>query len=96
VLVGVAGQLAGSVHTIHPGDNRMGRSTDCELVMPSVKVSRFHATLISEEGVFAIVALSEKNPTLVNGERCEGAEIEDGDLVQLGDSVFRFRSIEGV
>ena len=96
VLVGIAGELKGELLPIHVGDNQMGRSNDCRLVLRSVKISRAHATVVCEEDFFAVAPLSETNPLYLNGEATEGGELKDGDVLQLGDSVFRFRSIAGV
>ena len=61
----------------------------------SLKFSRQHATIVHDDGVFAIVSLSPENPTLVNGEPIEGQQLEDGDLIKMGRSALRFRTIEG-
>ena len=51
--------------------------------------------IVHQEGVFAIVPLSEKNRTYVNDREVDGAELSDGDTIRLGHTTFRFRSIEG-
>jgi pSer/pThr/pTyr-binding forkhead associated (FHA) protein len=96
VLVVIDGELEGEVYRLRKGENKLGRAQTCDVVLPSVKISREHATVICEEGLFAIAPLSEKNPTTVNDVVTEGSELSDGDLVCMGKSTFRFRTIEGL
>jgi hypothetical protein len=93
VLVAVDGELEGQVFKLQDGENRLGRSTGCDVELPSKKISREHAKIIHQGGVFAIAPLSDQNPTLVNDEPTEGGELRDGDYVKVGRTVLRFRSI---
>lgn len=95
VLVAVDGELEGTLCAVRDGENKLGRAEDCEIVLPSVKISREHAKIVHSDGVFAIVPLKEENPTFVNEEATEGAELRDGDLVRLGQTTLRFRTIQG-
>ena len=72
VLVAVEGELEGQIYGIQDGENRVGRSPTCQVELSSKKVSREHAKIIHQDGVFAIAPLSEQNPTLVNDEATEG------------------------
>ena len=96
VLVAVEGELTGAIFAICPGRNELGRAETSDVVLPSIKISRSHAVVICEDGVFAIAPRSDRNPTRVNGEPTEGTELNDGDLIQLGHTTFRFRTIQGV
>ncbi|HEX6533101.1 MAG TPA: FHA domain-containing protein [Gemmatimonadaceae bacterium] len=64
--------------------------------LPVETVSRRHARMRFEDGRWQITNLSRTNPTLVNGEELlasEGARVlEDGDLIEMGEMVFRFRA----
>lgn len=93
VLVAVAGELEGEVFRLRDGQSRVGRDSGCEVVVRSEWISREHAKILHQDGQFAIAPLSERNPTFVNEERTEGGELKDGDLVRLGRTTFRFRSI---
>lgn len=59
-------------------------------------VSRRHARLCYANGRWTIMNLSRTNPTLVNGEELlasEGARLlADGDVIEMGEMVFRFRA----
>jgi pSer/pThr/pTyr-binding forkhead associated (FHA) protein len=93
VLVAVEGELEGQIYGLQDGENRVGRSATCQVELSSKKVSREHAKIIHQDGVFAIAPLSEQNPTLVNDEATEGGELRDGDYVKVGRTTLRFRSI---
>lgn len=95
VLVGVDGELDGQVYTLHGGENKLGRGPDCDAKLLDERISREHATVIFEDGMFAIAPLTDKNATYVNEEPTEGSELADGDLIRMGSSLFRFRTIEG-
>lgn len=93
VLVAVEGELEGQVYKLQDGENRIGRSPTCDVELASKKVSREHAKIIHQNGVFAIAPLSDQNPTLVNDNRTEGGELSDGDYIKVGRTTLRFRSI---
>lgn len=96
VLVGIEGELEGEVYKVRTGENKLGRSESCDIVLPSVKISREHATIFHEDGIFGIAPLSDKNATFVNEEPIEATELSDGDVIRMGSSTFRFRTIEGL
>jgi len=93
VLVAVDGELEGEVFRVPDGDSRLGRSEGCEVPLPSEWISREHAKVKHQDGMFVIAPLSDKNPTFVNDERTEGTELKDGDFVKLGRTTFRFRTV---
>lgn len=58
-------------------------------------VSRRHATLLYRDGGWTIGNLSETNPIRVNGVELQGSDsvpLAEGDTVEMGDLVLRFRS----
>lgn len=96
VLAVVDGELKGEVFPLFDGENKLGRSTSADVVLPSKWISREHAMVVHSEGVFAIVPLTEKNRTYVNDREVDGSELSDGDTIRLGRTTFRFRSVEGL
>ena len=71
----------------------LGRATINEIVLlHDSKVSRHHAR-IDKRGVgFTIVDLGSTNGTYVNGKRVASSALSPGDVIKLGDTVFRFES----
>ena len=93
VLVAVDGELEGEIYRVSDGENRLGRAEHCEIRLLSEKISREHAKIMHQGGVFAIAPLSDRNPTLLNGEPTEGSELKDGDTIKVGRTTLRFRSV---
>lgn len=93
VLIATAGQLENEVFRIFDGPNKLGRGDACQVVLPSQRISREHALINHANGGFTIKALSERNPTRINGESAQGGELKDGDTLKMGDSTLRFRTV---
>jgi ribosomal protein S27E len=67
------------------GDRALiGRSPECDVFLDDVTVSRRHAELTREGGVFTIRDLGSLNGTFVNKRRIESSVLEDDDEVQIG------------
>lgn len=94
VLIGVGGKLENEVYRIFDGPNKIGRHDDCEVTLPSKRISREHCLLTNRGAMFEIKPLSDRNPTRVNGEETEGTELSDGDELGIGDATFRFRTVD--
>jgi ABC-type multidrug transport system ATPase subunit len=68
------------------GSIKIGRATDNNIVIPDVLASRHHATLMpAADGGTEIVDNRSINGTFVNGARVEAAELNEGDVVTIGN-----------
>jgi EAL domain-containing protein (putative c-di-GMP-specific phosphodiesterase class I) len=74
---------------IQPLPFRIGRSPGLELVLPSHRVSKLHAEIFEQDGVFKIRDLNSRNGTFVNHRPVAEAEIAEGDILHFGDFEFR-------
>jgi hypothetical protein len=63
---------------------RIGRSPDCEVFLDDVTVSRNHAVLLEEDGVYTVEDQGSLNGTFVNRKRIDTARLSNGDEVQIG------------
>lgn len=90
-LVCEKGPLAGQTFEIDQGLT-IGRGTHNSLPMPKDrKASRDHAKLWrSGPGKYTVADLGSTNGTLVNDGLATREELSDGDMVQVGEAVFRF------
>lgn len=72
---------------VAPGERlRIGRSPDCDLVLPHPSVSRRHAELEPRpDGTWQLVDLSSKNGTFVDGCRTTRADLSRGGWLRFGD-----------
>lgn len=73
---------------------RLGTATRRNKVeVDDLTVSREHATIENVGGAFYLRPESKTSATFVNGEAIEGLRaLADGDLIQIGQQVLRFRS----
>jgi len=77
----------------HPGSRhllRIGRDSDNGLRLTHETVSRVHAELSRQGGLWVLRDLGSTNGTTVNGRRVTGAVVvREGDLVAFGRMAFR-------
>ncbi len=69
----------------------IGRHDDCNVVVPSPAVSRFHARITCENSRFFVEDLSSRNGTLLNGQQVrERTLLSDGDQVEFSTLPYMF------
>jgi DNA-binding winged helix-turn-helix (wHTH) protein len=72
---------------------RIGRASDCEVVLPSHFVSRYHAELRAGEGSYDLVDLGSSNGTVLNGQPMEANTphtLKDGDSISIEEYSMGF------
>lgn len=72
--------------------SRIGRATDCELRIDIPSVSRHHALVLIGSRECIIEDLRSTNGTFVNGRMIVRQQLNDGDLVTIGEVQFEFAS----
>lgn len=81
---------------IYEGTNLIGRdATNTIIISKDPTISSEHATILYRNGKFKIKDKMTANGTFINGEELEVEEaydLNDGDELRLGNSVFRFKS----
>jgi pSer/pThr/pTyr-binding forkhead associated (FHA) protein len=88
-LVVAGGNKAGQVIPITAPRFIIGRADDCHLKPRSELISRYHCTVISEDGYVAIRDLGSKNGVYLNGERISMEhELKNGDKLSIGPLEF--------
>jgi hypothetical protein len=73
----------------------IGRSSECDITLPDVNVSRRHAEIRRVEGGYALTDLGSTNGTEVNGKRVTEAALADGDVIELGTTRLTFERERG-
>lgn len=73
----------------------IGRSPDCDAVVPDFRVSRVHARLAWDNGDYFVEDAGSRHGTFVNGQRSERARLKTGDEITLGVPGLKLRLIEG-
>jgi diguanylate cyclase (GGDEF)-like protein len=91
LLIRARGAQLGQVLKLGQQLHRVGRANDCEIWLSDDGVSRKHATISYENGVYSIEDTGSANGTFVGGQKVERAALRDGDLIQFGpQAVFRY------
>lgn len=70
----------------------IGRHADNDLIFDAHTVSRHHALLVADAGVYTLSDLHSSNGTFVNWTPVtRGTRLRDGDELRFGDAVVRYR-----
>ena len=71
----------------------IGRSRECDLVLPDQNISRRHSELRQKGGNYVIVDLGSTNGVEVNGKRVRSLELKNGDVITMGTTRVRFERL---
>lgn len=72
---------------------RLGRKlADNDIRLKGMDASRNHAVIERSRRGFCIRSQKPENPVLVNGEKVDERILQNGDLIQMGESIFRFEN----
>ena len=86
----VVGLQNGELIRIDKDTMIIGRSRTCDVVIPSAKVSRQHASLSRVDGDLYIEDLGSANGVWLNGEKITRAKVNPGDTFTISDETLRF------
>jgi pSer/pThr/pTyr-binding forkhead associated (FHA) protein len=78
------GPAAGTKFVLDSDVVGVGRHQESDIFLNDITVSRRHAEIRREEGMFFAVDLGSLNGTYVNRERVDKAELTSGDELQVG------------
>jgi pSer/pThr/pTyr-binding forkhead associated (FHA) protein len=73
-------------------DMTIGRSRECNIFLEDLAVSRLHATI--KEGTYGeyeIIDHRSATGTFVNGRPVKRHRLQEGDVIQIGNTTFTFR-----
>jgi DNA-binding winged helix-turn-helix (wHTH) protein len=71
-------------HPLVQGENSIGRSHDCRVVLTAPTVSRHHAVITIHDGAFSIQDLDSKNGTFLDGQLVGRQPVRVKQHVQIG------------
>ncbi len=86
----VVGLQNGELIRIDKDTMIIGRSRTCDVVIPSAKVSRQHASLSRVDGDLFIEDLGSANGVWLNGEKITRAKVNPGDTFTISDETLVF------
>jgi pSer/pThr/pTyr-binding forkhead associated (FHA) protein len=93
LLVVKRGPNAGSQFRLDSAVSTIGRHPASDIYLDDITVSRRHAEIRRENGVFQVVDLGSLNSTYLNREAVDSAVLTDGDEIQVGN--FRLVFLAG-
>ena len=93
----IKGSSAGQVLALSGETVILGRHPSSQIVLDNASVSRQHAQIIEEHGVFLVEDLRSRNGPQVNRQPIRGkTELRDGDEIKVCDYAFTFmRKVTG-
>jgi hypothetical protein len=92
-LVSYTHHPAGADFRIYEGRNSLGADPGCDIVVPhDPNVSARHLTLLNRADGFRFKDELSTNGTFVNEVMRDEGMLHDGDLIRVGNTVFKFRS----
>lgn len=79
---------------LYEGRNIIGRDVDCNITVNDKMVSSKHAVLLFRAGKYSITDSQSSHGTFVNNRdiELEPCYLSDGDIIQVGQTVFKFRT----
>ena len=89
-LIGIGGPVAGLQYALLT-ENTIGRILGNAIPIASGNLSKRHARVMFTNAGFVIVDLGSTNGTSVNGKQIRTHVLSNGDLIEIGDAVFRFQ-----
>jgi len=85
MLVVTRGPQMGERYVLDASTTTAGRSTDCEIFLDDITVSRHHARFRLGDGIVTVEDLGSLNGTYVNRDLVDGSlALRPGDEVQIG------------
>lgn len=68
----------------------IGRTEENEIAIDHASISRHHAKIVCEEGVYKLYDLDSANGVLVNGQEFKVCDLRWGDVIELGEIRLQF------
>ena len=93
-LVARDGPLKNSVFSLDDGELSVGRNPSNRLSINDPSLSRQHCVIAPRDGGFEIRDLDSRNGTFVNGVPVHERQLDEGDEVRIGNSLFLFLTVE--
>jgi pSer/pThr/pTyr-binding forkhead associated (FHA) protein len=86
------GGFEGMTYTLEAEETLIGRNPNTDITLLDEGISREHALILYDEDAdrYSVEDLQSTNGTKVNGKRVRSAELQPGDVLQVGSTEFEF------
>jgi serine phosphatase RsbU (regulator of sigma subunit) len=93
-LTVIQGGEVGKRFEMSGGVSVVGRSPECDVVLDVAAISRRHAVISEERGLYYIKDNGSRNGTIVNGQQIlDQQPLRDGDQILICDVLLEFRHL---
>lgn len=92
-LVSFTHNPLGQDYKLYEGRNVLGTDKSCDIIVPDNLVSAKHLTILFRADKFKFKDELSTNGTFINEVMQDEGELNDGDQIRVGRTVFKFRSI---
>lgn len=96
VLKVVSGNDRGKQFPLAQPQTQIGRGADQDFVLADISVSRRHVLVLMEGERYRLQDLGSGNGTMVNGVRTPSVLLNDGDQIEIGNTLLRFEQPQPV
>ena len=83
----------GQDYKLYSGKNKIGSAPGCDIIIYDPSVSGEHTTIFYRENEFLIKDNFSTNGTIVNGKSVTDGKIKEGDMLRLGNTVLKFKTV---
>jgi pSer/pThr/pTyr-binding forkhead associated (FHA) protein len=90
LLVVIKGPSIGEKFFINKQILNIGRSSESDILLDDITVSRHHAVIEKKDSAYIIKDLESLNGTYINGNIVNEKELNNGDRIQIGKYIFLF------
>lgn len=93
-LVVIGGKLRGQEFVLEDGENIIGKSDECDIILSVDGVSKRHMSITVTDDVAYVVDLNSSNGTFLNGKIVKRATAKNGDKITLPHLIFQVVYVE--
>ncbi len=91
-LIVISGGDIGHQYRIKINQTMIGRSINADIQVNDDSVSRDHAFIIKDKKGYRITDNASKNGCFINDIKIDDRYMQDGDLLRIGNTIFKFLS----
>ncbi len=91
-LIVISGGDIGHQHRFKTNQTMIGRSINADIQVNDDSVSRDHAFIVKDKKGYRIADNESKNGCFVNDARVDNRYLQDGDLLRIGKTIFKYLS----
>lgn len=92
-LITFTWRAEGDDYRLYEGRNLITGSGQGDIVIPDTAVSSPHCMILFRSGKLRIKDELSTNGTFINGNEIEETELKDGDIIRIGATEFKLRTV---